>query len=347
MVEKKYSVTSGYRYGFNGQEKENEVKGEGNFIAFEQRIHDPRLGRFLSVDPLEKSYPSWTPYSYAMNDVIRCIDLEGAEKKVVIHWIDGAYNDGKPKITKTVVDIIKNIIYKEVYRSTGLPTGKTFAGTEVYYALPDGRFIQTETMYEEIGKDKPVPSAAYDYTQKTIPGKFEDDMSYITEGPKGFLPAFFEIGRRDSRAPDNAQTLEDLGGVNAALAVIGAPIRVGSISGSWIAESTNGWSTFSKAYQRQISGAEGRAFLLNGVKFDGITGQVLKEAKGRYAFILEKGWAQEGLLKQANSQIKAASGLKIEWHFAEKEAADAVKALFEKQGIKGIDVLHTPEIKSP
>jgi len=35
---------SSYRYGFNGKENDNEVKGEGNQIAFENRIYDPRLG---------------------------------------------------------------------------------------------------------------------------------------------------------------------------------------------------------------------------------------------------------------------------------------------------------------
>ncbi len=41
-----------YRYGFNGKENDNEVKGEGNQQDYGFRIYDPRLGRFLSVDPL-------------------------------------------------------------------------------------------------------------------------------------------------------------------------------------------------------------------------------------------------------------------------------------------------------
>lgn len=313
-----------------------------------ERLQNEKQTRFLSVDPLEKSYPSWTPYAYAMNDVIRSIDLDGAEKKVVVHWLDGVYGDGTPKITKTSVDINKNLVYKEIYTATGLPTGKTFAGTEVYYGLPDGRFIQAQTMYEEINPDNPKPSANYDYTQSEIPGKFKEDATWIDDQVlKGNFTAYFDILGRDSKAPDNASTLEDLGGLNAAAAVVGAPIRIGRMTGTWVEESTKGWSAFSKAYQKQISGAEGQAFLLNGVKFDGIAGQVLKEAKGKYAFLLEKGWAQDGLVKQATSQIKAANGLKLEWHFAEKEAADAVKTLFENKGIKGIDVFHTPSIPTP
>jgi RHS repeat-associated protein len=68
-----------YRYGFNGQEKDDEVKGNGNSLEFKFRIYDSRLGRFLSVDPLAKEYPFWTPYSFAANRPIDGVDLEGKE----------------------------------------------------------------------------------------------------------------------------------------------------------------------------------------------------------------------------------------------------------------------------
>lgn len=66
----------GYRYGFNGKEKDKEWNDN---YAFEYRIHDPRLGRFLSIDPLTASYPYNSPYAYAENRVIDGIDLEGLE----------------------------------------------------------------------------------------------------------------------------------------------------------------------------------------------------------------------------------------------------------------------------
>lgn len=73
-----------YLYGFNGQEKDNEIKGAGNSYNFKYRIQDPRLGRFLSRDPLSKNFPWNSPYGFAENDVIRAIDLEGGEKIIVI-----------------------------------------------------------------------------------------------------------------------------------------------------------------------------------------------------------------------------------------------------------------------
>jgi RHS repeat-associated protein len=47
------SLNGGYRYGFNGKGNDNEVKGIGNQQDYGMRIYDPRLGRFLSVDPLD------------------------------------------------------------------------------------------------------------------------------------------------------------------------------------------------------------------------------------------------------------------------------------------------------
>lgn len=73
-----------YRYGFNGKENDNEVKGNGNQQNYGMRIYDPRLGRFLSVDPLTGDYPWLTPYQFAANTPIVAIDLDGLEN-VYIH----------------------------------------------------------------------------------------------------------------------------------------------------------------------------------------------------------------------------------------------------------------------
>ncbi len=68
-----------YRYGFNGKENDNEIKGEGNEQDYGFRISDTRLGRFLSEDPLTKKYPELTPYQFASNNPIENIDLDGLE----------------------------------------------------------------------------------------------------------------------------------------------------------------------------------------------------------------------------------------------------------------------------
>jgi RHS repeat-associated protein len=52
-----YSSLNRYRFGFNGQERDDEVKGAGNSLEFKFRVYDSRIGKFLSVDPLFKEYP--------------------------------------------------------------------------------------------------------------------------------------------------------------------------------------------------------------------------------------------------------------------------------------------------
>ncbi len=69
-----------YRYGFQGQEKDDEIKGGGNSVNYKFRMHDPRLGRFFAVDPLASKYSYNSPYAFSENRVIDAIELEGAEK---------------------------------------------------------------------------------------------------------------------------------------------------------------------------------------------------------------------------------------------------------------------------
>ena len=71
----------GYRYGFNGKENDSEVKGDGNQQDYGMRVYDPRVGKFLSVDPLTNKFPWYTPYQFSGNNPINYIDLDGAEPK--------------------------------------------------------------------------------------------------------------------------------------------------------------------------------------------------------------------------------------------------------------------------
>jgi RHS repeat-associated protein len=67
----------GYRYGFNGQEKDNEIKGDGNSLDFGARVYDSRLGRFLSVDPAGYKFAYFTPFNFAFNSPVCLIDKFG------------------------------------------------------------------------------------------------------------------------------------------------------------------------------------------------------------------------------------------------------------------------------
>jgi RHS repeat-associated protein len=75
----RFETSAGYRYGFQGQEKDNELKGEGNSLNYEYRMHNPRVGRFFAVDPLAAKYPYNSTYAFSENRVIDGVELEGLE----------------------------------------------------------------------------------------------------------------------------------------------------------------------------------------------------------------------------------------------------------------------------
>lgn len=66
-----------YRYGFNGMEKDDELKGVGNSYDFGARMLDPRVGRWSASDPKEAKFPSMSTYSYAFNNPTRFVDPTG------------------------------------------------------------------------------------------------------------------------------------------------------------------------------------------------------------------------------------------------------------------------------
>ncbi|MEB3801657.1 hypothetical protein INQ45_11510 [Flavobacterium columnare] len=79
LIPNRYGSSSSYRYGFQGQEKDDELKGEGNSLNYTFRMHDPRVGRFFARDPLEGKYPYLTPYQFSSNQPIHASELEGKE----------------------------------------------------------------------------------------------------------------------------------------------------------------------------------------------------------------------------------------------------------------------------
>jgi RHS repeat-associated protein len=74
--------SNSYRYGFNGMEKDDEIKGSGNSYDFGARIYDPRVMRWLSRDPLEAKYPSLSPYGFTNNNPIIYVDVNGEDWEI-------------------------------------------------------------------------------------------------------------------------------------------------------------------------------------------------------------------------------------------------------------------------
>jgi len=135
MKGRSWSDTTGYksRYGFNGQEEDNEIAGSGNHLDFLFRGYDPRTGRFWSVDPLAADYPWNSTYAFAENRPIDGIDLEGKE------WSE-ATNKGHttisvnvnlssdPSLSKSQVNAYKDAISNQLNSTLDKSSGGTISG---------------------------------------------------------------------------------------------------------------------------------------------------------------------------------------------------------------------------
>lgn len=70
-------IGAGYKYGFNGMERDDEMKGSGNSYDFGARMYDSRLGRWSAIDPKFGLQPGSSPYKFAFNNPLIFIDPEG------------------------------------------------------------------------------------------------------------------------------------------------------------------------------------------------------------------------------------------------------------------------------
>ncbi|WNJ19615.1 RHS repeat-associated core domain-containing protein [Pontibacter sp. G13] len=80
----------GYRYGFNGMERDDEMKGAGNSYDFGARVYDSRVGRWLSLDPAMSMREWVTPYNFVQNSPIIRIDPDGMLDDIFFIYEDGS-----------------------------------------------------------------------------------------------------------------------------------------------------------------------------------------------------------------------------------------------------------------
>jgi len=94
-IESRAFASGEYRFGMNGQEKDDEIYGEGNSYSAEYWQYDGRLGRRWNVDPVVKVHES--PYAAFANNSIWFIDPNGADTI----YASKNTETGKWDITKT------------------------------------------------------------------------------------------------------------------------------------------------------------------------------------------------------------------------------------------------------
>jgi RHS repeat-associated protein len=143
------SGSSIYRYGFNGKENDNEAKGEGNEIAFENRIYDPRVSRWLSLDPLQKKYPGETHFGFVSGNPIIYADVDGRDKIYTMTIID---KDGRRTTIKRVDK--GYFMYKKI-EGHGFGNNRYYKQDLIVNATIDLRGTKNIATYsEELGNQK-------------------------------------------------------------------------------------------------------------------------------------------------------------------------------------------------
>jgi RHS repeat-associated protein len=148
-----------YRYGFNGKENDNEVKGEGNSIDFGARIYDSRIANWLSTDPLQKKYPNESPYNFVSQNPILYVDKDGRDKVISITLYDK--NGNRTLITQTdknyfeykmefeadasfgnKIKYYKTNVYEEYVIDLANPKNNTFkSGSTIHSKLKLGEYL--------------------------------------------------------------------------------------------------------------------------------------------------------------------------------------------------------------
>jgi RHS repeat-associated protein len=157
-----------YRYGFQGQEMENDIKGIGNMIDYKYRMHDVRIGRFFSIDPLAAKYPYNSPYAFSENRVIDGIELEGLE--FITEKLKNLAENGT-LISKPTKITTYSIQFKTKYSIFG-------TNLQVYEVKNSYKEVSTETIENGPGEDLIVYNIKY--TKTTSPWVQQEKSITIT-----------------------------------------------------------------------------------------------------------------------------------------------------------------------
>ncbi len=180
MPNRSFSASS-YKYGFNGKEKDDEVKGGGNSVDFGARNYDSRLGRWLSVDSDNERTPDVSPYSYTKCNPIFFTDFKGRRIKPTnktadlalrnyISSFDIVNKDGTTKMTATdLFQLSKSD--NATYNSDAKLTVSQFKAAAKKAGLDPARVDEAASVYKSL-------KVAAVYEIKVIPDVSTEKATY-------------------------------------------------------------------------------------------------------------------------------------------------------------------------
>ncbi|MBP7540804.1 MAG: RHS repeat-associated core domain-containing protein [Saprospiraceae bacterium] len=163
-----WSAGSEYRFGFNGKESDTETYGDGNAYDFGARIYDARLGRWMSVDPMQAEYPDLSPYVFVANSPLIFIDPDG--KKIVnVYTL-------RRQAAETTLKLLNDDLIERQNRYGSIDNRKTFSGTKAEWkevkSLKNEIKSQEHTVKTYMGREASVDGIIADF-KKNSPNLFD------------------------------------------------------------------------------------------------------------------------------------------------------------------------------
>ena len=130
------------------------------------RIYDPRIGRFLSVDPLMSEYPWNSTYAYTENNPINYEDIDGLERPATRPM--ARPSPTRPALSNTYVDANGNLSRVSPIRAGNPPNlmpneglSRTVGG--YYVSTPNGGFYVPDSKNKIIlGRYRAVQERQFD-----------------------------------------------------------------------------------------------------------------------------------------------------------------------------------------
>ena len=189
MPGRNYQGNGDYRYGFNGMEKDDAVKGKGNHYTTRFRQYDPRIARWMSMDPLDKKFPWQSPYVAMDNNPVSLNDVLGDSTKTTVVKYEGqsSYNSETNQVTVTSTKQIRTEIYgpEKNGHSPWLGTMLETVSSKVVID-GDGEVLSSSTTTSYLGWDR---NGGWDMSSS---GKTSTSLKDAPKGTQGLVA--FEAG---------------------------------------------------------------------------------------------------------------------------------------------------------
>jgi RHS repeat-associated protein len=175
-----------YRYGFNGKEADGEWSGEGNSYDFGARMYEGRLGRWMSVDPYLREYPSISSFSAFGCSPITIVD-PGGETLEVAGIKDIAFHDFQmllaPGNQRQLIQLSDDgtIVWSQAYHKLSVAQKVEYAHQNAGFATVSALINSAQTYRHEVLAPEAMHTTGYQRTRD-----INDPSSPINISPEFF-----------------------------------------------------------------------------------------------------------------------------------------------------------------